>query len=76
MSESDVNMSQDENKSDKSDDTTPTGPEKKEPFKTGLKPPTNFHALLLNRNKKPLAAKNAASQVPSTPSNVSLDMSL
>lgn len=74
MSESDVNMSQDENKSD--DTTTPTGPEKKEPIKTGLKPPTNFHALLLNRNKKPLAAKNAASQVPSTPSNVSLDVSL
>jgi len=37
--------------------------------------PSNFHALLLNRNnKKPLATKNSTSQVPSTPSNVSFNL--
>lgn len=81
-----------------SNNTTPTGPAKPVAVKdqqlaannkpSGLKPPTNYQgsisALLMNRKKKPLVAKNppgsapvpgaavpGASKIPSTPSNVS-----
>ena len=63
----DDNMSQEEMSIDENN-TTPTENSSKT---KQIKPPTNFHALLLNRNKKPLGAKNAGPQVPSTPSNVS-----